>query len=102
MWGRTLRWRRAIAELWPGIREADELHVRGPLPETLLLRGWLASRLDREIALRHELAEHVELLAIDGHEVVAREERTSASDLLSHELDRFSRDEVYEKAVATA
>jgi hypothetical protein len=68
----------------------------------MLLRGWLASRLDREIALRHEFAEHVELLAIDGHEVLAREERTSASDLLSHELDRFSRDEVYEKAVATA
>ena len=102
VWGRTLRWRRAIAELWPAIREADQLHVRGPLPETMLLRGWLASRLDREIALRHEPAEHVELLAIDGHEVVAREERTSASDLLSNELDRFSRDEVYERAVATA
>ncbi len=68
----------------------------------MLLRGWLASRLDREIALRHEPAEHVELLGIDGHEVVAREERTSASDLLSNELDRFSRDEVYERAVATA
>jgi glucose-6-phosphate dehydrogenase assembly protein OpcA len=102
VWGRTLRWRRAIAELWPAIREADRLHVCGPLPETMLLRGWLASRLDREIALRHEPAEHVELLAIDGHEVVAREERTSPSDLLSHELDRFSRDEVYEQAVATA
>jgi glucose-6-phosphate dehydrogenase assembly protein OpcA len=102
VWGRTLRWRRAIAELWPGVRAADELHVRGPLPETLLLRGWLASRLEREIELRHEPAEHVELLAIDGHEVVAREERISASDLLSHELDRFSRDEVYEQAVATA
>jgi glucose-6-phosphate dehydrogenase assembly protein OpcA len=102
VWGRTLRWRRAIAELWPAIREADQLHVRGPLPETMLLRGWLASRLDREIALRHEPAEHVELLAIDGTEVIAREERTSASDLLSNELDRFSRDEVYEKAVATA
>ncbi len=102
VWGRTLRWRRAIAELWPGIRAAAELHVKGPLPETMLLRGWLASRLDRDIALRHETAEHVELLGIDGHEVVAREERTSASDLLSNELDRFSRDEVYERAVATA
>jgi glucose-6-phosphate dehydrogenase assembly protein OpcA len=68
----------------------------------MLLRGWLASRLDRDIELRHEPAEHVELLAIDGHEVLAHEERTSASDLLSHELDRFSRDEVYERAVATA
>ena len=102
VWGRTLRWRRAIAELWPAVRAAEELHVRGPLPETMLLRGWLASRLDREVALRHEPAEHVELLAVDGREVIARDERSSASDLLSNELDRFSRDEVYERAVETA
>ncbi|MEP7335373.1 MAG: glucose-6-phosphate dehydrogenase assembly protein OpcA [Actinomycetota bacterium] len=102
VWGRTLRWRRAIAELWPAVRAAAELHVRGPLPESMLLRGWLGSRLRREVALRHEAAEHVELLAIDGHEVLAREERPSASELLSHELDRFSRDEVYERAVEAA
>jgi hypothetical protein len=102
VWGRTLRWRRAIAELWPGVRSAGELQVRGPLPESMLLRGWLASRLRHDVALRHEPAEHVELLAIDGNEVVAREERTSASNLLSNELDRFSRDEVYERAVAAA
>jgi hypothetical protein len=48
------------------------------------------------------MAEHVEMLAVDGRDVVAREERTSASDLLSHELDRFSRDEVYERAVEAA
>lgn len=102
VWGRTLRWRRAIAELWPGVSAADELHVRGPLPESLLLRGWLASRLDRDVALRHEPAEDVELLAIDGRGVTAREEHRSASDLLSLELDRFSRDEVYERAVAAA
>jgi glucose-6-phosphate dehydrogenase assembly protein OpcA len=102
VWGRTLRWRRAIAELWPGVRSAAELHVRGPLPETMLLRGWLTSRLGHDVALRHEPAAHVELLAIDGREVAVREERTSASDLLSHELDRFSRDEVYERAVEAA
>jgi glucose-6-phosphate dehydrogenase assembly protein OpcA len=102
VWGRTLRWRRAIAGLWPSVRSADELHVRGPVPESMLLRGWLASRLDRDVALRHEPADDVELLAIDGHEVVVREERTSASDLLSNELDRFSRDEVYERAVVAA
>ena len=103
VWGRTLRWRRAIAELWPAhSRGRPSCTSAGRFPRRCCSRGWLASRLDREIALRHEPAEHVELLAIDGHEVVAREERTSASDLLSHELDRFSRDEVYEKAVATA
>jgi glucose-6-phosphate dehydrogenase assembly protein OpcA len=102
VWGRTLRWRRAIAELWPAVRSAAELHVRGPLPETMLLRGWLASRLGLDLALRHEPAEHVELVAVDGREVVAREVRASASDLLSNELDRFSRDEVYERAVEAA
>lgn len=102
VWGRTLRWRRAIAGLWPSVRAAVELHVRGPLPESMLLRGWLASRLGRDVALSHQPAEHVELLSIDGREVVVREERTSASDLLSNELDRFSRDEVYEQAVAKA
>jgi glucose-6-phosphate dehydrogenase assembly protein OpcA len=102
VWGRTLRWRRAVAGLWPAVRSAAELHVRGPLPEAMLLCGWLSSRLGRDVALRHQLAEHVELLAVDGHEVIAREELTSASDLLSHELDRFSRDEVYERAVEAA
>jgi glucose-6-phosphate dehydrogenase assembly protein OpcA len=102
VWGRTLHWRRAIAELWPGVDSAAELHVRGPLPESTLLRGWLASRLGHGIALRHEPAEEIELLGIDGLEVRVRDERPSASDLLSSELDRFSRDEVYEEAVATA
>lgn len=102
VWGRILRWRRAIAGLWPGVRAAAELHVRGPLPEAMLLSGWLASRLERDVALRHETAERVEVVAIDGTEVVARGESASASDLLSNELDRFSRDEVYERAVATA
>jgi hypothetical protein len=102
VWGRTLRWRRAIAELWPSVRAVAELHVRGPLPEAMLLHGWLASRLGHDVVLRHELAEHVELLAIDGREVGVREERMSASDLLSRELDRFSRDEVYERAVERA
>jgi hypothetical protein len=32
----------------------------------------------------------------------AREEHWSPSDLLSHELDRFSRDPIYEAAVAAA
>ncbi len=102
VWGRTLRWRRAIAGLWPSVRSAAELHVRGPLPEAMLLRGWLASRLGHEVALRHEPAQQVELLAVDDREIVTLEERTSASDLLSRELDRFSRDEVYERAVERA
>jgi glucose-6-phosphate dehydrogenase assembly protein OpcA len=102
VWTRTLRWRRAIARLWPGVADVDELHVVGPAQEATLLTGWLRSSLDRNVALRHEAAERIELLELDGTAVRAREERWSASDLLSHELDRFSRDLIYEEAVTAA
>jgi glucose-6-phosphate dehydrogenase assembly protein OpcA len=102
VWTRTLRWRRAIALLWPAVAEPRVLEVEGPAPEAALVAGWLRSRLEREVELRHEERERIERLAIDGSEVTAREERWNASDLLSHELDRFSRDAVYEAAVAAA
>ena len=100
VWTRTLRWRRAIAPLWPF--EPRQLHVVGPEPEAALLAGWLRSRLDRPVELRHEPADRIERVAVDGDEVRAREERWSPSDLLSHELDRFSRDRIYEEAVLAA
>ena len=100
VWTRTLRWRRAIARLWP--LEPSELHVVGPVAEAALLAGWLRSRLDRTIALRCDEADRIELLALDGREVQAREERLTPSDLLSLQLDRFSRDPGYEAAIAAA
>jgi glucose-6-phosphate dehydrogenase assembly protein OpcA len=100
VWTRTIRWRHAIASLWP--IEPRELHVRGPAPEAALLAGWLRSRLARDVALTTEPAEHVELVTLDGEEVRAREEQWTASELLSHELDRFSRDPVYEAATTAA
>jgi Glucose-6-phosphate dehydrogenase subunit len=99
-WTRTMRWRQAIARLWP--IEPRELYVRGPAPEAALLAGWLRSRLGRDVALKSEPADRVELVALDGDEVHARDEQSTASELLSHELDRFSRDPVYEAAVAAA
>jgi glucose-6-phosphate dehydrogenase assembly protein OpcA len=102
VWTRTLRWRRAIARLWPEVAELREIRVVGPAAEASLLAGWLRSRLERDITLRHEKADRIELLELDGRAVRAREERASSSDLLSHELDRFSRDPVYEAAVAAA
>jgi glucose-6-phosphate dehydrogenase assembly protein OpcA len=102
VWTRTLRWRRAIARLWPDVAEAGVLHVVGPAQEATLLAGWLRSRLERQVELRLESADRIELLELDGRKVTAREERWSASDLLSHELDRFSRDTVYEAAVAAS
>ncbi len=100
VWTRTQRWRRAIAQLWP--IEPEELHVVGPAPEAALLAGWLRSRLGRPVALRGEDAEQIEFLALDGEPVESREERSTPSDLLSLQLDRFSRDVVYEAAVAAA
>ena len=100
VWTRTIRWRRAIALMWP--IEPTVLHVRGPEQEASLLAGWLRSRLDRDVELRCEPADHIELLELDGKEVHAREERWSPSELLSHELDRFSRDTNYEAAVLAA
>jgi Glucose-6-phosphate dehydrogenase subunit len=102
VWTRTLRWRRAIARLWPEVAEVGELHVVGPEQEASLLVGWLRTRLERDVELRREAADRIELLELDGRELRAREERWSSSDLLSHELDRFSRDPVYEEAVLAA
>ena len=96
VWARTLRWRRAIAERWPLGRE---LQVRGPIQEAALLAGWLRSQLDRDVELRHEPATGSSARA-RRRRGRAREERWTPSDLLSHELDRFSRDPVYEAAVA--
>ena len=98
VWTRTLRWRRAIAQLWPV--EPRRLRVVGPVQDASLLAGWLRSRLGRDVELQHEPADRVERLELDGEAVRAREDRWSPSDLLSHELDRFSRDPVYEAAVA--
>jgi glucose-6-phosphate dehydrogenase assembly protein OpcA len=102
VWTRTLRWRRAIARLWPEVADVNELHVVGPEQEATLLVGWLRSRLERMVELRHEPAEQIERLELDGRKLRAREERWSASDLLSHELDRFSRDSIYEDSVRAA
>jgi hypothetical protein len=87
VWARTLRWRRAIAERGGG----RQLRVRGPIQESSLLAGWLRSRLGHPVELEHTDADRIELAVLDGEEIRAREERPSASDLLSGELDRFSR-----------
>ncbi len=102
-WARTLHWRRALAALWPHIAEPRELHVVGPEAEASLLAGWLRSRLAREIELVREDAELLEQVSVDGEDVPSPGRDTrSPSDLLSDELDRFSRDPVYEQAVTRA
>ena len=92
-----------LASLWPDIARSRELRVAGPLGQALLLAGWLRSRLERDVEFVHDEADDVELVAVDGEAVAPprRDERT-ASDLLSEELDRFTRDPVYEQAVRAA
>jgi glucose-6-phosphate dehydrogenase assembly protein OpcA len=102
-WGRTLPWRRALASLWPAIATVSELCVAGPKAEARLLAGWLRACLDRQIALAHVKAGSLERVVVDGLEVPRpAEDPRSPSDLLSDELDRFSRDPVYEQAVTRA
>jgi hypothetical protein len=99
-WARTEPWRVELAEYWPAIRE-QEIRVRGPHAEATLLRAWLNARLDRAIrAVEPAAALGVRL---GGEELPhPHGESRSPSDLLSAELDRFSRDPIYEQAVLTA
>ena len=102
-WRRTLPWRVALADRWPGIRSVRRLSVEGPPADSLLLVGWLRSRLRREISLSRRPAERVEAVRVDGEVVEAPTAPVaSGSDLLSAELDTYSRDPVYEAAVRAA
>jgi glucose-6-phosphate dehydrogenase assembly protein OpcA len=99
-WARTLPWRVEIARLWPDVADARELRVTGPESDALLLVGWLRSRLGRDVDLARDQANDVRAVAVDGRDVPPpRDLPASASDVLSEELERFSRDPVYEAAV---
>ncbi len=99
-WARTADWRIALAGRWPAIATQD-IAIRGPRAEAALLRGWLASRLEREVPIP-EPAGELEVL-LDGEELAAPyEEPRTPSDLLSAELDRLARDHIYEQAAAAA
>jgi Glucose-6-phosphate dehydrogenase subunit len=100
VWARTLPWRAACASQWPAIGEVQELRVKGPLADALLLVGWLRSRLERSIALKHESASDIDAVDGDGLSVSPPQEPPAGpGELLSAELDRFGRDRIYEEAV---
>jgi hypothetical protein len=99
-WARIEPWRRGVAGLWPEAAEAERIRVAGPLVEAMLLARWLSSRLDREVELDHEPAGEVELVEVDGSPAVpSRFAQRSSSDLLSDQLEIFSRDRVYEETI---
>jgi hypothetical protein len=96
-WARVHEWRVALADRWPEIRD-QEISISGPRAESTLLQGWLQARLGRTLQPVEPAREFV--VRLDGEELQPpREESRSPSDLLSAELDRFSRDNIYEEAV---
>lgn len=101
-WARTSRWRRLLASLWPDVADVRTIRVRGTQAQAALLAGWLRSRLDRDdIALEHIPAERLEGIDLDGQPApFPPGDPPQPSDVLSDELDRFSRDPIYEAAVA--
>jgi len=103
-WARTSRWRTFLASLWPDVADVSTLRVHGTAAQAYLLVGWLRSRLDRE-EIRLELDEHetLEGVELDGvHTALPPGDPPAPSDVLSEELDRFTRDRVYEAAVRAA
>ena len=94
-WERTERWRRELALAWPF--EAREISVKATRPQAMLLAGWLSSRLGHDVELEHEPADVLTSVYVDGKAIDAPPgERPPPSDLLSNQLDRFTRDPVYE------
>lgn len=102
-WARTSRWRNLLASLWPDIADVGRIRVRGTEAQALLLQGWLRSRLGRDdVELEHVEAERLEGIDLDGEPApFPPGDPPQPSDVLSDELDRFTRDPVYEAAVAS-
>ncbi|HKI90857.1 MAG TPA: glucose-6-phosphate dehydrogenase assembly protein OpcA [Gaiellaceae bacterium] len=103
-WDRTSRWRTLLASLWPGIADVGSIRVHGTAAQGWLILGWLRSRLDREdLRLEHVEAERLEGIDLDGVPApFPPGDPPAPSDVLSEELDRFTRDPVYEAAVAAS
>jgi hypothetical protein len=103
-WARTFRWRTILASLWPGIASVGTIRVHGTAAQAHLLAGWLRSRLDRpDIVLEHVDAKRLEGIHIDGTPCsFPPGDPPRPSDVLSDELDKFTRDPIYEASVLAA
>jgi hypothetical protein len=100
-WARTSRWRTLLASLWPDVGDVRAIRVRGTAAQACLLQGWLRSRLGNEdIALEHVEADRLEGIDLDGEPApFPPGDPPQPSDVLSDELDCFTRNRVYEDAV---
>jgi len=102
-WDRTERWRGLLASLWPGIAGVKSITVRGTRAQAHLLRGWLVSRLGHDVELKLDERRRLEGIDLDGNPAsFPPGNPPNASDVLSAQLDRFTRNEVYEAAARTA
>jgi glucose-6-phosphate dehydrogenase assembly protein OpcA len=103
-WARTSRWRTLLASLWPDLADVGTVRVHGTTAQAYLLVGWLRSRLGRDdIALEHVEGKRLEGIDLDGEPApFPPGDPPVPSDVLSDELDRFTRDPVYEAAVLAA
>ena len=102
-WARTHRWRGQLASLWPGIADVRTIRVQGTRAQAHLLGGWLSSRLGHQVTVEHEDSDHLVGVDVDGEPApFPPGDAPPASELLSDELDRFGRDQVYEAAVRAA
>jgi glucose-6-phosphate dehydrogenase assembly protein OpcA len=100
-WARTSRWRSLLASLWPDVADVGTVRVKGTRAQALLIGGWLRSRLGRpEIEVDHVDAERLEGIDLDGKPApFPPGDPPQPSDVLSDELDRFTRDPIFEAAV---
>jgi Glucose-6-phosphate dehydrogenase subunit len=102
-WERTERWRSLLASLWPGVGEVRAIRVHGTRAQAHLLAGWLRSRLGHEVALELDERERLEGIDLDDRPAsFPPGAPPDASDVLSAQLDRFTRDPIYEAAVRGA
>jgi glucose-6-phosphate dehydrogenase assembly protein OpcA len=102
-WARTSRWRELLAGLWPEIAKVKTLRVHGTQAQAYLLGGWLRSRLGHEVLIDIDEHERLEGIDVDGeHAPFPPGAPPNPSDVLSEELDKLTRDPVYEDAVRAA
>jgi hypothetical protein len=102
-WERTERGRSLIASLWPDVAGVKSIRVHGTPAQGYLLAGWLRSRLGHPVELELDERERLEGIDLDGRPAqFPPGAPPNASDVLSAQLDRFSRDRMYEDAVRAA
>lgn len=102
-WARTERWRSLLASLWPRIADVSEIRVQGTSAQAHLIGGWLASRLGHAVAVEVDVRETLEGIDVDGKPApFPPGDPPDPSDVLSAELDRFTRDRIYEAAASAA